>query len=241
MTSYESEGSDQLQIRRERGSASNVSLTPQNVRRVYDSIRTPDAPLGRAAMTSPYFDVTELYNEVYGNNGVGVGNPNPTTTTAVSNPTSVGVGAPPAQPSTSRISPPPARTGVGLGGVAARSIGKQPRASPGASARLSARRRRRVREAAELRRARQQGVGGAGGGGDGGGGGDSSGGSDRGGGRGGRRLNNDLDRLLANLRRRTDGRHIAGITHTDTITTTYKDGRPPTVSRSSTRASGTST
>ena len=97
-----------------------------------------------------------------------------------------------------------------------------------------------MREAAELRRARQQGVGGAGGGGDGGGG-DSSGGSDRGGGRGGRRLNNDLDRLLANLRRRTDGRHIAGITHTDTITTTYKDGRPPTVSRSSTRASGTST
>ena len=72
---------------------------------------------------------------------------------------------------------------------------------------------------------------------EGGGGGDD----DDGGGSGGRgsRMHNNLDDLLDQLRRRTDGRHIAGITHTDTITTTYKDGRPPTVHRSSTSSRGT--
>ena len=33
------------------------------------------------------------------------------------------------------------------------------------------------------------------------------------------------------------GRQIAGVTHTNTITTTYKDGGTPTVSRSSSRVS----
>ena len=51
-------------------------------------------------------------------------------------------------------------------------------------------------------------------------------------------MHGNLDNLLEALRRRTGGRHIAGITHTDTITTTYKDGRPPTVDRISSRASG---
>ena len=33
------------------------------------------------------------------------------------------------------------------------------------------------------------------------------------------------------------GRRIAGITTTNTVTTTYRDGRPPTVRRNSSRVS----
>ena len=268
MTDYESESDGQLQIRRLRERASNVSLTPQNVQRVYGSIRTPARP----RMNTPQLDSDDLralddfdtdaflrnipgFVPVTATSPIGTGTV--PTTTAQSSTTGVGVGTL-SQPSTLATA---TTTSVGTGTVsvgkqprtatgkqprATTSVGKQPRASPGASAHLAARRRRRAREAAELRRERRRRTStaaaattttAAGAGGDGGGGDSSDGGR---GSRGGRRLGNDLDRLLNQLRRRTEGRHIAGITHTDTITTTYKDGRPPTVHRSSTRASGTS-
>ena len=141
-------------------------------------------------------------------------------------PQNIGVGTFPTTASTSTI---PSGIGVGTSSVRARTVsaGKQPRTPTGT--RGSSRRRRHVRQAATLRRARIERAGGDVSSSD-----DSSDNSSR-------RMHNDLDRLLQRLRRRTGGKHIAGITHTDTITTTYKDGRPPTVSRSSTRSSGTST
>ena len=239
MSTYESESDGVLQIRQQRGQASNTVLTPENVRRVYGSVRAPNTPTRRRRMSDTIpivnddgYDPTTLYNFMFEQlqTGIGVGNPQtpPSVTTAPT--TSTGVGMTTVRPSTSQQGVVSGRVGVG---------GKTPRQPTVASTRLQARRRRREREAAALRRVqRQRGAttAAAGGGDDGGGGGSSSDGGS-GGSRRGRRLNNDLDRLLASLRRRTDGRHIAGITHTDTITTTYKDGRPPRVQRSSTRSS----
>ena len=97
-------------------------------------------------------------------------------------------------------------------------------------------------------RGRGRGAGGAGGGspgGGGGGGGSGSGGAGGAGGGRGRggpptRMNQDelqrqLEILLNDQRQTASGRRIAGITTTNTITTTYKDGGRPTVRRTSTR------
>ena len=46
-------------------------------------------------------------------------------------------------------------------------------------------------------------------------------------------LRRRLEMLQEENRQRTAGRQIAGVTHTNTITTVYKDGRPPEVSRNS--------
>ena len=97
---------------------------------------------------------------------------------------------------------------------------------------------------------------GGGGGGDddgglpGGGGGGGGGGGRRGRGRGrGRgspprrgRMNQDelrrqMDLLAEDARQRSVGRRIAGITHTNTVTTVYKDGGEPEVYRTSSRLS----
>ena len=43
----------------------------------------------------------------------------------------------------------------------------------------------------------------------------------------------ELQRIQQNNIQRARGRHVAGVTHTNTITTTYKDGGRPTVNRSS--------
>ena len=51
-------------------------------------------------------------------------------------------------------------------------------------------------------------------------------------------LQQQLQVLLNDQRQTAAGRRIAGITTTNTITTTYKDGGAPTVSRSSSRVSG---
>ena len=106
------------------------------------------------------------------------------------------------------------------------------------------------------RRGRGRGRGGAPPGGDGdgrppgGGGGGRGGGGRRGRGRGrGRgtpprraRMNQDelrrqMDLLAEDARQRSVGRRIAGITHTNTITTVYKDGGEPEVYRTSSRLS----
>ena len=90
------------------------------------------------------------------------------------------------------------------------------------------------------------GGGGGGGGGSGGGGGGSSDEDDTdsdatpSGRRRDRRirdLQQELRSLLNDAGQAARGRHIAGITTTNTITTTYKDGRRPTVSRNSTYSS----
>ena len=132
----------------------------------------------------------------------------------------IGVGT-----SSSSTTLPAATTGVGVGTSSARpattSAGKRPRTTASLSV-TAARRRRHAGAAAALRRS--------------GGGRDSDDSSDGSNGD----MHGNLDRLLRQLRRRAGGRHIAGITHTDTITTTYKDRQPPTVRRSSTRSSGTS-
>ena len=48
-------------------------------------------------------------------------------------------------------------------------------------------------------------------------------------------LQRQLELLLNDQRQTATGRRIAGITTTNTITTTYKDGGRPTVRRTSTR------
>ena len=50
-------------------------------------------------------------------------------------------------------------------------------------------------------------------------------------------LSRELQRLQQDNIEESRGRQIAGVTHTNTITTTYKDGGTPTVSRSSSRVS----
>ena len=86
----------------------------------------------------------------------------------------------------------------------------------------------------------------AAGGGEGGGGGSSisSGGNDSSINSSTYRRNQRRQELLRELQRlqqdnieNSRGRQIAGVTHTNTITTTYKDGGTPTVSRSSSRVS----
>ena len=47
----------------------------------------------------------------------------------------------------------------------------------------------------------------------------------------------ELQRLQQDNIEKSRGRQIAGVTHTNTITTTYKDGGTPTVSRTSSRVS----
>ena len=47
----------------------------------------------------------------------------------------------------------------------------------------------------------------------------------------------ELQRLQQDNVERSRGRQIAGVTHTNTITTTYKDGGTPTMSRTSSRVS----
>ena len=47
----------------------------------------------------------------------------------------------------------------------------------------------------------------------------------------------ELQRLQQDNIEKSRGRQIAGVTHTNTITTTYKDGGTPTVSRTSIRVS----
>lgn len=46
-------------------------------------------------------------------------------------------------------------------------------------------------------------------------------------------LRNQIGRLANQERQRGQNRRIASVTHTSTITTTYKDGRPPSVNRTS--------
>lgn len=84
----------------------------------------------------------------------------------------------------------------------------------------------------------------AGGGGGGGGGGSSSRGNDSSIYSSAYRRNQRRQELLRELQRlqqdnieKNRGTQIAGFTHTNIITTTYKDGGPPTVSRSSSRVS----
>ena len=70
--------------------------------------------------------------------------------------------------------------------------------------------------------------------------GDNEGGGDKGGGGDGPN-HQELRRVLQMLRdqesQRLEGRNIQAVTHTNTITTVYKDGRPPSVRRTSTRTS----
>ena len=47
-------------------------------------------------------------------------------------------------------------------------------------------------------------------------------------------MQRQLAQLLQDQRQTAAGRRIAGITTTNTITTTYKNGRPPSVTRNST-------
>ena len=47
----------------------------------------------------------------------------------------------------------------------------------------------------------------------------------------------ELQRLQQDNIEKSRGRQIAGVTHTNTITTTYKDGGTPTVSRTSSTVS----
>ena len=47
----------------------------------------------------------------------------------------------------------------------------------------------------------------------------------------------ELQRLQQDNIEKSRGRQIAGVTHTNIITTTYKDGGTPTVSRTSSRVS----
>lgn len=263
MSEYESETPEQLLIRQQRGQASNVSLTSPNVRRVYEDFRQVRPPTGRSmASHSGHEDyvgamlgtLIPISSSSTMTGAVGVGSSAPVTvpagTAAVGVRTSV-------VPSTSRV-----RTTVvpSTSGTRTTSRGKAPRAVRRSRSRSRSgtpssdeQRRRAMREEARrrfeqlLRERRGDGGGGGGddgggGGDDGGGGGGSDGGSDGGRRRRGRRrrggMHGNLDDLLEALRRRTGGRHIAGITHTDTITTTYKDGRRPTVDRISSRASG---
>lgn len=253
---YSSEDEELLQIRRDRDRASDLSLTPSNVRRVYGSVRTPTAPRmaepPRARSADAILDgALNAYfpgGRVRSPSGVGAGTTDRSTVPAGTTGVGVGTVADDPQPSTSRSDPPAGRrAGTSAAALASRSVsgGKEPRRSV-------------ARTVAEVRsRVRRDAGGGGGGGGDDdddGGGSDGSRRSRRGSGgsrrsrrgsndsRGSRRrdLRNDLDALFDRLRRRTSGRRIAGITHTDTITTTYKDGGPPTVSRSSYRTSGES-
>ena len=53
----------------------------------------------------------------------------------------------------------------------------------------------------------------------------------------GKELLRELQRLQQDNIEKSRGRQIAGVTHTNTITTTYKDGGTPTVSRTSIRVS----
>lgn len=254
MSEYESETPEQLLIRQQRGQASNVSLTSPNVRRVYEDFRQVRPPTGRSmASHSGHEDyvgaMLSRLNPISSSStmtgAVGVGSSAPVTvpagTAAVGVRTSV-------VPSTSRAR---STTVPSTSGTRTTSRGKEPRAVRRSRSRSRSgtpssdeQRRRAMREEArrrfeQLLRERR---GDGGGGDDGGGGGGSDGGSDGGRSRRGRRrrggMHGNLDDLLEALRRRTGGRHIAGITHTDTITTTYKDGRRPTVDRISSRASG---
>ena len=93
---------------------------------------------------------------------------------------------------------------------------------------------------------RQQRAGGAGGGRGGDDGGDDDDDDDDGGGntssgyrrnQRGKELLRELQRLQQDNIEKSRGRQIAGVTHTNTITTTYKDGGTPTVSRTSIRVS----
>lgn len=253
---YSSEDEELLQIRRDRDRASDLSLTPSNVRRVYGSVRTPTAPRmaepPRARSADAILDgaLRDYFpgGRVRSPAGVGAGTTDRSTVPAGTTGVGVGTVADDPQPSTSRSNPPAGRrAGTSAAALASRSVsgGKEPRRSV-------------ARTVAEVRRRVQRDAGGGGGGDDdddGGGGSDGSRRSRRGSNgsrrsrrgsndsrrsRRGRDLHNDLDALFDRLRRRTGGRRIAGITHTDTITTTYKDGGPPTVSRSSYRTSGES-
>ena len=291
MSDYESESEELLQIRRQRSEAANVSLTPQNVQRLYfgripkrDSM-DPLEPINTESDDLDFDEISRLatsanpeenqlraaedaedndYDDLPPRTStVGVANNGtaPRTSTS-SQPSTVGTGAQRRTPMVSRIPIPiPTPTGVGMGGVRRRLIprprgalnvtrrrstgGKRPRQPPATSRAEVDQRRAEVNQRhAAINRSRSR----------------SrtptpspraststaarpddddsdDSGSDRGSSRGGRRLDGDLGHLLAQLRRRTNGKHIAGITHTDTITTTYKDGRRPTVHRTSQSAS----
>lgn len=249
-------GSDeeQLQIRRDRDRASDVSLTPSNVRRIYGSFLTPTAPRmaePRARSADEILDgaLSDYFpgGVVRSPAGVGAGTTNRSTVPAGTTGVGVGTVADDPQSSTSRDNPPSRRrAGTSAAALASRSVsgGKEPRRPVARTVAEVRRRTRRDRNERLERRAartfaRVRRAGAGGGGGDDGSG--SDGGSDGGRGRRrGRDLHNDLDALFDRLRRRTGGSRIAGITHTDTITTTYKDGGPPTVRRTSYRTSGES-
>ena len=219
LSDYRSEDDSQLELRRDRGRVTTPPLTPRSVRHVYDSVRVPPDPLEDFDPSTIYQILEEGTVSRGTSVGVGESAPLPKTTLA----TGVGVGASMRVTATTTSARPVLSTGVGSASVVrSTSTGKQPRASPHASRRLASRRRRRAREAAVLRRARMSlaGAGGDGGGGDD----DDDDGSDSG---RGRRMRDNLDDLMDRERRRANGRRIAGITHTSTITTTYKDGGPP--------------
>ena len=90
-----------------------------------------------------------------------------------------------------------------------------------------------------LGRRRQAGAAGGGSGGD-----DDDGGGNTSNNSSGYRRNQRQKELLRELQRlqqdnieKSRGKQIAGVTHTNTITTTYKDGGTPTVSRTSSTVS----
>ena len=246
---YATEDEDTLLIRRQREQAADTTLSPANVRRVYEGFPETGRPTPRR-MTSTGSEPREILSSIFSTGATatmatGVGAGTASVSTVPAGTASVGViPSTPAVPSTSGMRP---RSQVSSRGKEPRQTRRSRSRSTGNTSSDTAR-RRATRRAAERRFDEvlaRRGAGGGGGGDDGdgsdggGGGGGSGGGGGGGGGRRGRRdMHQNLDDLLNALRRRTGGRHIAGITHTDTITTTYKDGRPPTVHRTSSRASG---
>lgn len=134
---YGSEDEEQLQIRRDRERASDVSLTPSNVSRIYDSLRTPNAPRmaeprARSAdeildgALSDYFP----HGRVRSPAGVGAGTTNRSTVPAGTTGVGVGTVADDPQPSTSRSNPPSRRrAGTSAAALASHSVlgGKEPR------------------------------------------------------------------------------------------------------------------
>lgn len=228
-TDYESESSGTLNIRRLRNEAADTTLSPSNVRRVVQSVRSPpgrtmathsgregghSSPRAAEAAEALDEESTALLQNmgftVLRPSGVGVG-ASPSTRPIPST-SGVGVGASPTArptPSTSRIG---RTTGVGSTARPPRRCGgKEPRRtpppplrtvrnmSPVSRQRMADRRLRRLTGTSTRTTSAAAGAGGDGGGGS------SDDGSSDGSRRGRRRMQQDLGRLLDQLRQRADG------------------------------------
>ena len=156
MSAYESESAGELQIRRDRALASNLALTPSNVRRIYGSVRSPPPPAipmasrsGRQQNdTDGDFSTTQYLASAFPLAAVGVGTPSTATVTpSTTLPGGVGAGTRRSAPTTTTV-----RSTMGVGSVTRRttSAGKEPRNVAPSSQTSSARRRANVRAAAEL-------------------------------------------------------------------------------------------